>query len=244
MSKSMTGKNHPYYYLCRNRSCEYKNKSIRRDVFEDELEELLRKLTPSKPLITTVDNLFKALWDHQTYSQQARKKQLEQECLKLDKTIEQLLDRIVEIQSSTVLLSFEKRIDALQKDRIVIEEKITNCDHPVKPYGEMYRTALEFLANPLKAWTCGGFVEKRTVLKLSLTDRIIYDRKTRYRTPDLSLLFKALERNYAQKQSGAQGRNRTGTSLRTRDFKSLASTDFATWAGVDSLKWMPICKQT
>lgn len=191
MSKSHTGKRHPYY-LCQNRQCEYKGKSIRRDVLEGEFEALLRKLTPSRSLIVTADKMFRLLWEHRGRSQQARRTRLEKECGKLDQNIEQLLDRIVEAGSPAVIKAFEKRIEALQKDRIVLEEKIVNCGRPVKPYEQMYRTALEYLENPLKIWSLGGIEEKRAVLKLTFTDRLIYDRKHGYRTPDLSLPFKVL----------------------------------------------------
>lgn len=156
MSKSNTGKRHPYY-LCQNRSCEFKGKSIRRDVLEGEFETLLKKLTPSKSLIVTADKMFRLLWDHRRRSQQARKVLLEKEGRKLDKNIEQLLDSIVEAQSPVVIKAFENRIEAQQKDKIVIEEKMTSCGSPVKPYDRMYRTALEYLENPLKIWSLGEF---------------------------------------------------------------------------------------
>lgn len=42
-SKSHTGKHHPYY-LCQNRKCAYKGKSIRRDVLENAFEALLARV--------------------------------------------------------------------------------------------------------------------------------------------------------------------------------------------------------
>ena len=221
MSKSRTGKHHPYY-LCQNRKCEYKGKSIRRDVLEGEFEALLKKLTPSRSLIVTADKMFKSLWDHRGLSQQARKTQLEKESVKLDKTIEQLLDRIVEAGSPTVITAFEKRIESLQKDKIVLEEKISACGHPVKPYEQMYRTALDYLANPMKIWGCGGFPEKRAVLKLTFTDRLIYDRKHGYQTPDLSLPFKVLG-GFLMQNNVMVPRDRI--ELPTRGFSVPCSTD-------------------
>ena len=220
-SKSQTGKYHPYY-LCQNRKCEYKGKSIRRDVLEGEFETLLKNLTPSSSLIVTADKMFRALWDHQGRSQQGRKKQLEQEGRKLDKTIEQALDCIVEAESSTVMKAFEKRIEALQRDKIVIEEKMAICGQSVKPYDGMYRTALKYLENPLKVWSEGGYVEKRTVIKLTITVRLIYDRKQGYRTPNLSLPFKDLNDFIMPKNKMVPSR---GIEPRTRGFSVPCSTD-------------------
>ncbi|WP_090334675.1 zinc ribbon domain-containing protein [Nitrosomonas sp. Nm51] len=77
-SKSKTGKLHAYY-LCQNRKCEYKGKSIRRDVLEGEFKNLLRQLTPTQNLIAAASDMFKTLWKHREATQQARQKTLEQE---------------------------------------------------------------------------------------------------------------------------------------------------------------------
>ncbi len=111
-SKSRTGRRHPYY-VCQNRKCDYKGKSIRRDVLEGEFETLLKKLMPTKPLITIAEKMFKMLWNHRAQSQHTRKALLEIECGKLDRKIEQLLDNIVEANSATVIKAFEKRIEKL-----------------------------------------------------------------------------------------------------------------------------------
>jgi len=53
-----------------------------------------------------------------------RKAQLEARLTKPDKVIEQLLDRIVEANSATVIQAFQKRIGASQKEKLLLEEKI------------------------------------------------------------------------------------------------------------------------
>lgn len=62
--------------------------------------------------------------------------------------MDQLLDRMVETGSATVMSAFEKRIDILQKDQMILEEKLARTARPERPFDEMYRTALHFLSNP------------------------------------------------------------------------------------------------
>lgn len=183
---------HPYY-LCQNRKCEHKGKSIRRDVLEGEFETLLKSLVPTRPLINTASKMFKTLWEHRRDSQLAHKAQIEKHLRKVEKDIENILDRIVDAQSGAVIAAFEKRIEALQKEKIVLEEKLNHSEHPAKPFDQMYRTAMVYLKNPFEIWHLGAFEEKRAVLKLTFTNRLIYDRKTGYRTPELSLPFNALK---------------------------------------------------
>lgn len=96
------------------------------------------------------------------------------------------------MDSPSVMQALEKRVISLEDQQRVIEEKIAICGRPIKSFDEMYRTAMQYLATPYKLWALGGFEEKRTVLKLTFTDRLTWDRKGMYRTPDLSLPFKVL----------------------------------------------------
>ncbi len=157
-SRSRSGKLHPYY-ICQNRKCEYKGKSIRRDVLEGEFEKLLQNIAPTPELMNIADMMFKKLWAHREGTEKQRIQLLQ---------------------------------DESQKAQRVIEEKIAICGRPLKPFDQMYRTAMLYLANPHKLWALGGFEEKRTVLKLTFTNRLTWDRKGMYRTPDLSLPFKVL----------------------------------------------------
>lgn len=196
-SRSRSGKLHPYY-VCQNRKCEHKAKSIRRDVLEGAFEDLLKASVPPKSVVSIAEKMFRMLWEHRRKSQLAYKVQLEDKLKKLDKDIEHLLDRIVEASSSAVIQAFEKRIETLQKERLLTQEKIASAGRPIKPFDEMYRTSLLFLSKPYILWALGGFAEKRAVLKLAFTERLVWDRKGLYRTAKLSLPFKLLGDSYMQ----------------------------------------------
>ena len=198
-SKSGTGKQHAYY-LCQNRKCEHKGKSIRRDVIEGEFEDVLKALSPSTGLVKIADKMFRNLWSQRAADQKTRKTRLEQESKSLDGQIEKLLDHIVNAESSAVMKRLETRVCDLEDQKRVAEEKFANFDGPVKPFDQMYRTAMLFLKNPNKIWQLGGFEEKRAIIKMAFTDRLIYDRKTGYRTPELSLPFKYLTAFFMQEK--------------------------------------------
>ena len=140
----------------------------------------------------------------------------------MGRAIEQLLDRIVEAESRSVIKAFEKRLEKMQADKLVLEEKMSARGGPVKPFDQMYRTALQYLANPYKLWASGGFTEKRAVVKLTFTQALIWDRKGLYRTPDLSLPFKVLG-DFCGLKNGMVPRDRI--ELPTRGFSVPCSTD-------------------
>ena len=92
---------------------------------------------------------------------------MESEIVKLDKEIEQLLDRIVEANSSSVIRAYENRIKELEEQKLEFKEKINFCGKPVKEIDAIFRTAMGFLSKPHKLWNSERLDDKRAVLKLT-----------------------------------------------------------------------------
>ncbi len=220
-SKSRTGKRHAYY-LCQNRKCEYKGKSIRKDVLEGEFEALLTKLEPSKELFVIATKMFRKLWDHRGQTEGQQRTLIKKEVTQIQRKTDQLLDRIVESDSTIVIGAFEKRIEDLQQNKLVLEEKLAHCGKPQRDFDEMYRTALCLISNPLKLWKFGRFEDKRAVLKLVFCDPLIYTRNNAYRTPNLSLPFKVLGGFLPSNNDMVPG---GGIEPPTRGFSIPCSTD-------------------
>jgi hypothetical protein len=44
--------------------------------------------------------------------------------------------------------AFERKIKEFEEKKIVLEEKLGNCGRLIRPYNEMYQTAMQFLAQP------------------------------------------------------------------------------------------------
>ncbi len=190
-SKSQTGKLYPYY-VCQNRKCEHKGKSVRKEKIEGEFLEILKSMTPTHNLFKAAQRMFKLQWNNREVALAKRQKLFQKELADLDSKIQQTVDRIVDATRPNVIGALEQRIDDMEREKLLIEEKLTRTSKPTKPFDEMYRTSMIFLKNPSKIWELGRFEEKRAVLKLAFSDRLIYDRKTGYRTPNFSLPFKRL----------------------------------------------------
>ena len=203
-SKSRTGKLHPYY-ICQTRSCRFKGKSIRRDVLEGEFAELLKRLTPSRALIITLSAMFRTLWDHRAAAEQTRRKLFSRDMAGIDRKIENIIDRIADCDSPIVIKGLERKAERLEDDRRVLAEKIAGCGRPVRPFDEMYRTALQFLAKPYETWASRHYEERKAVVKLALTERITYVRNKGYRTPEFSLPFKMLDGFLGQEKAMVPG---------------------------------------
>ena len=189
-SKGKTAR-HPYY-MCFQKGCESYRKSIRRQAIEGEFEALLKKLKPTEGLFKLARAMFEDLWNHRREFQKNQSQSLEGEIAKTDRKIEQLLDRIVEAESSTVISAYENRIQKLERDKALMKEKVAACGKPVRGFDETFRTAMEFLASPWKLWASEALEDKRAVLKLTFADRLAYVRNEGFRTPETTLPFNAL----------------------------------------------------
>ena len=224
-SKSKTGKRHPYY-MCFTKGCDSYRKSIRRDVLEGEFVDLLRDMQPSENLYKLAKAMFKSAWDQRVAQAQAACLTFKRDVAKLEKQIDGLLDRIVEASTPSVVSAYEKRLAKLEREKLVMQEKLAQGPKPKASFDELFELACTFLANPWKIWESGQLTLRRTVLKLAFADRISYCRKTGLRTPKTTLPFKVLEAMNAKKCSmaGRQGFEPWGRSHAQRFSRPPHST--------------------
>ena len=184
-------KSYPYY-LCRQPGCALNGKSIARAKIEEEFEALLRSVTPSAELISLATTILTDLWDKRIERGKLERTSLKREIKSIDDKIAQLLDRVVEAESRTVIAAYEGRIADLEKQKLVLDEKLASCGRPIRGYDATFRTAIDFLSSPWTLWASDKLEDKRAVLKLTFADQLEYDRDEGFRTPNVTLPFKAL----------------------------------------------------
>jgi len=110
--------------------CPERGKSIPRAVIEDEFERMLTELAPSPKLFFTSAEMFSALWDHRRDNGKEEVTFMKRELLRLEKQSEHFINRIVETQSANLIVAYEGKIEKLQENKLVLEEKIKNCGRP------------------------------------------------------------------------------------------------------------------
>ena len=183
---------HYPYYLCHQKGCEAKGKSIRRELVEGDFEALLKALRPTEELFSLASSLFRDLWDQRATAMKKQGNSIKAELTQIERKIAQLMDRLVETDSESVIRAYEKRIGDLETERMVMRERVAKCGKPLDTYEDTFEHSMTFLANPWKLWENGCIEHRQTVLKLAFADNIAYDRENGFRTPEISLPFKAL----------------------------------------------------
>lgn len=192
------------YYLCRQRGCASRGKSVARAKIEEAFEQLLRSMTPARELFELASMRFRDLWNKQMRSAAERKVVMKREVAEIDRKIAVLIDRVVEADSTTIMKALERRVEELEHRKLVIADAMAKCDAPSRDYDASFRTALGFLANPWNLWTSDRLEDKRAVLKLTFSDLLRYDRVEGFRTPKIAFPFKMLGGIFGQLEKMAR----------------------------------------
>ncbi len=91
-------------------------------------------------------------------------------------------------KQATVEGTYEKRIEELTNQKLLLEEKIGK---PIQCGGVSFETALDevfgYIKNPCEMWANGIFEDKRLVLRMVFTEHLVYNRKTGFETASFSL---------------------------------------------------------
>jgi site-specific DNA recombinase len=190
-SKGRQGAAYPYY-LCRQRACDLRGKSYAREKVEGAFETLLRSVTPAKELVELAAAAFRNHWNKQAMNADQSRKAIEKELAEIDRKVKQLLDRIVEAESPTVIGAYENRIAELESTKLLLKDKMARAAQPKRDFDESFRNALAFLASPWNLWKNGSLSDKKMALRLTFPKHLVYDPKGAVRNSELSFPFKML----------------------------------------------------
>ncbi|NQW11399.1 MAG: recombinase family protein [Alphaproteobacteria bacterium] len=203
-SRSKTGTKHPYY-MCFNRACEHDRKSIRREVIEGRFAVLLAGIEPSPAMFAVAKDMASRVWDQMSEQAASVRQQARSRMAEIEKQTAAFLDRIVEASSQTVIARYEQRITELERERLLMTEKLEAKARPRKSFGEMFELTLNALSSPCTQWKNGTLDTRRTLLNVTFEDRLIYCRNEGFRTPKTSMVYSMLSRFCGPKEGLAEG---------------------------------------
>ncbi|CAN7759299.1 recombinase family protein [Ensifer adhaerens] len=180
------------YYLCPKKGCASYRKSIRREKIEGEFEELLKNVQPTEQLFNVATSMLKKLWDHRLAQAQSQINGMKAELVSLDREVGTYLQRIVQTAVPSVVSAYENQIGKLEERKVLVREQIVSAGRPRSTLEDTVRTALGFLANPWNLWKTELPENRRTVMKLTFSQRLAYRKNEGFRTANLTLPFNML----------------------------------------------------
>lgn len=182
----------PSYYLCPKVGCPSYRKSIRRADVEGEFEGLLQKLQPSPGLFKLTRAMFEDAWEQRAAHTASLVAAATKQVREIDKQIDGLVNRILEATSPRVITAYQKRVSALEAERLAAQERVASIAPSRDTFEQKFELAMGFLSSPWNIWVNGSLRLRRTVLRSAFTERLVYCRKSGLRTPALSIPFCAI----------------------------------------------------
>ncbi|MCD1628105.1 recombinase family protein [Seohaeicola saemankumensis] len=183
---------HYAYYRCETRGCDAKSKSVPRAKLEAGFEEIMQRMAPSRGLIEIAGMMFQDAWALKEQTMREERAAWKSQIKTIDSEIENTLDKIIEAENKSVIRAFEKRIEKLERQKIVLSEKVSGVLPDRHTKSECMELSLSFLSNPWKVYKNGGHAAKQTVLRLAFQEPLTYCPKEAYGTPKFSFPFKVL----------------------------------------------------
>ena len=153
----------------------------------------MRRLQPSKGLYKLAKAMFDDVWTLRSSQADQDAASLKKDIHKVEKQVESLLDRIVETDNMSVVGRYEQRISCLEKQKLLLEEKLTSVGKPRYTMEESFEHALQFLSSPWNILEKADLVWRRTVLRLAFLEPVAYSQNQVLRTPKTAFPFKVLE---------------------------------------------------
>lgn len=222
-------KHHPYYH-CQFTGCVSYGKSIRRADLEGAFEELLGSLKPSAKSFAALQIKLEEAWDLRTGHQRKQVITLKENKLELDNEIDRMLTLAINASSPTIRNRYENHMNGLERNKLLIDEKITNCGRPIGDYDAKLRTAINFLENPSVLWGSDRLENKHAVLKLVFSENLSWKLKQGLRTPKTTLPINVLGSVEGSKSVMVRMGRLELPHLAILEPKSSASTNSATSA--------------
>jgi len=183
---------HYAYYRCETRGCEAKSKSVPRAKMESAFEEIMEGLQPARGLFDLAKAMLRDAWDMRLAISHGERDELQKQLKEVDRQIGSLLDRIVDATSASVVSAYEARIEKLERQKIVLAERVETTVPPKGRLEDCIELALNFLASPWNIYKNGDFAMRQTVLRLVFSEPLKYGQNGVYGTPELSFPFKYL----------------------------------------------------
>ena len=191
-ARSSTGKRYGYYHCPdKSRICPSYGKSIPMAKLEGAFEAYLSSLAPSPDLLGLAKEALLVHWERHIASAKRLVEAGRLELAKVERSIDQFLDRIVEAESETVVSAYERKIRALEVKRAELHDRTTRADDAKPDFARAVRTALAFLSNPCILWNSGVSEDRKILLKLAFPHRLTYSRIEGFRTQLTNSLFRA-----------------------------------------------------
>lgn len=174
------------HYFCRNNNCEFGNKNIPKDTFEQQFKQLLLGVKPPDELVDLAKDVLLEVWNNRLEMTVLQRGNAKNEIEKLKTEIDEFTNRVVKTEDEILVAIYEGKIKELVEKKKEIERQL-----PHNPYSDQnFGTALEkvygAIKKPVQMWESDDCRDKRTIIGMYFENNLRYNYKTGFGTTSLA----------------------------------------------------------
>lgn len=136
--------------------------------------------------------MLRDAWDMRLAEAKGAKDEVGRQLKAIETQIDQLLDRVVEATNPNVVKRYESKIDELERQRIILNERQEKILPPKGRLEDCIELTLRFLSSPWYLYENGSFALRQTVLRLAFGEPLRYSPEGVNRIPTFTIPFKVL----------------------------------------------------
>ncbi|MGE8941933.1 hypothetical protein ACO2I3_08480 [Leptospira interrogans] len=138
---------HYAYCWCFTRGCSAARKSIRTEALETAFDGLLNDIRPTQELLLAAHAMISSYGETRENASKGLAGTTARELQVIERKIKQLVARLVETVSRTIVNAYETQLHKLQDQKNLLAGKAASGGRPKKSFEESFRTLFGFLAS-------------------------------------------------------------------------------------------------
>ncbi len=188
--KNRLGKPYPYYQ-CQHKGCENRSKMyISPTILHKDFEDLLHQITSNENYIDLARALAKEEYDRRTKDVVAQRKAKEIRLAQIEQEKQRVFNAFINASADGLRQMCEQQIENLTNEQTNLTQELESAPPEIMPFNQAADCVVDFIGNLPAVWEKGDLATKRGVLNTTFMHKISYDKESKFRTPELSPIFK------------------------------------------------------
>jgi len=180
-------KKFPYYTYPRKSPIH--GKSINRDIFHWEFEQLLKAIQPKEDVLESFSEALDMLREENKNGDTERREILDKQLIQVERKISNYLSRIGETESVTLAENYEQKLLECEREKTQILKNIWEL---WKDVWTPFKRKIKMVRNSLDIWKNGDLEKKKTLIRNIFPEWIPMNEKKQVWIPTFSLVYQTL----------------------------------------------------
>ena len=120
---------------------------------------------------------------------------------KVSEKVARSVERLASTDDNMVSKVIESHIKELESQKAVLQRDLGKKNETELTTEEKLETVYNFISKPYKLWDSGALDDQRTALKLTFSNKLIYDKENGFRTAAYALPFRLLRESASNNSS-------------------------------------------